>query len=111
MTRQNIFQAKQNDVELQFDITNHGNQRKAQRGIKDGWIASVIRFGKVTHKQGLRFYYLTGKQLRQFTPCQQERLKKLVVVAAQDSDTVITVYKNNKAPRNIRLKPKRLIKN
>ena len=111
MTNQFIIQTLENKTEAELCITNHGIQRKAQRGIKESWMVLVFGYGKVIHRQGLRFYFLTGKQLKYFSPKLQERLKNLVVVVAQDSNVVITAYKNSKAPKNIRHKSKRLIKN
>lgn len=87
----------------------HSLKRAAQRGIRNPWINTVVREGKVVFKQGLRFFYMTKKELRFLEPAMQERLKNLVVVMAGDDNTIITCYKNSDAISHIKRKSKRLL--
>jgi len=87
----------------------HSLKRAAQRGIRNPWIDMVIREGKVIFKQGIRFFFITKKELRFFEPALQEKLKNLVVVMAGDDNTIITCYKNKDAISHIKRKSKRLL--
>jgi hypothetical protein len=111
MTQRIINQSKFSSSVININFSYHALQRIAQRGINKTHINLVVNYGRITHKQGFRFYFLTGKELRFFPPKQADRLKNLVVVLARDANVVVTVYKDAKAPNKIRHKSKRLIKN
>jgi len=93
-----------------FFHTQHSNVRASQRGIRNPHIDIVIREGKVTYKQGIKFHYMTEKELRFYLPGLSDQLRSLVVVTAGDSNTIITCYKNKHAIGNIKRKSKRLFK-
>jgi len=90
--------------------SRHSHKRAAQRGIQNSWVSTVVNEGQVIFKQGIRFFFMTGKELRYHTPSMQKHLKSLVIVMADDSNTIITCYKNKDAISNIKRKRKRLSK-
>ena len=92
-------------------FTYHSIRRSSQRGINEDDIKQITRYGRVIRKQGLRFFYMTGSELRFMPLGAQDKLKNLVIVMAGSEDVVITAYKNKDAIRNIKRKSKRLIKN
>ena len=90
--------------------TRHSHKRASQRGIQNSWVSIIVNEGQVIFKQGIRFLFMTGKELRYHSPDMQEHLKNLVIVMADDGSTIITCYKNKDAISNIKRKSKRLIK-
>lgn len=95
--------------QVQISHSRHSNKRASQRGIQNPWINTVVREGRVVHKQGYRFFYMTDKELKFQNPSKQDKLKNLVVVMAGDSNTVVTCYKNKSAIGNIKRKSKKLL--
>ena len=91
--------------------TYHSSLRTAQRGIRNSWIAAVVREGRVIHKQGYMFFYMTDRELCYHKPDMQDKLRNLVVVVAGDSNRVVTCYKNRNGVKRIKRKSKRLITN
>jgi hypothetical protein len=104
------FNSKANINQI-FIHSEHSRSRAAQRGIRNPWIEKVIIEGQLIYKQGLKFHFMTEKELRFQAPSMQDKLKNLVVVMAGDDNTVITCYKNGDAIGNIKRKSKRLRKN
>ena len=97
----------QNEQEQIINISNHALQRAAQRGIGIDIIKIMVLNGECSQKQGLKFFYMKKDRLKYFDRKMQDKLQNLVVIMAQDN-TVITTYRNKKAIKNIKLKPKRL---
>lgn len=87
----------------------HSTVRADQRGISRSSIEILANEGQVIYKQGLRFFFMTEKDLKFFDCDLAAQLKNLVVVLAGDSNYVITSYKNPKAIKSIKRKSKRLI--
>ena len=106
----NFWGNMKNENEI-FHHTRHSVKRASQRGIRNPWIAIVMKDGKTIHKQGLKFVFLTGRQLRYYDTKLQEYLKNLVVVITNDDNTILTCYKNKDAIGNIKRKNKILVKN
>ncbi len=95
----------------QLTITNHARLRSAQRGITSGQMLLAIRYGKLIHRQGMRFYFLRGKDMPPWVdPHSLGRMKNLMVVTPSDSpDVVITVYRNVKGLKRVKRKPVHLL--
>src|SRR4051794_25396571 len=86
----------------------HARQRGAQSNLSEQDLEIVRRYGVLEHRAGARFYVMLRREVERFGDV-EPRLRKLhdvVVVVARDDNTVITVYRNAKALRNIRRKPK-----
>lgn len=91
--------------------TDHAKTRVAQRGITTDQIRVAIDYGKLVYRQGLRFYFLRGKDVPPWVdPHTMGRIKHLMVVTAGDSPgTIITAYKNGKGLRRVKRKTQRLL--
>lgn len=90
--------------------TQHSKIRSQQRCISQQMIEDTIHYGELIRKQGLRYYIMTERSacfIQQ--PQQKERLKNTVVILTPDN-AILTVYKNARAIRNVKRKPKRLAK-
>lgn len=79
-----------------FDVTQHANQRMAQRNISPSEIEFVITYGEHRHTAGAIFFHLRKKdiplELRHYSAI--SRLEGTTVVTSSDTSTVITVYRN-----------------
>ena len=90
-------------------FTSHAHLRSSNRGISRQMIEDTIKHGKKVCKQGLCFYIMIGKSIpASFTRQYAERIENTVVVLKRP-DIILTVYKNNKAMRQIQKKSKRLL--
>jgi hypothetical protein len=105
-----------NTIDLQQDLmtgdrifSRHSLKRLSQRGISKSIVQMVVANGNVIFKQGLKFYYVTKKQMKYFGPAIQKELNNLVVIMSLDN-TVITCYKNRNAVKRVKHKSKRLSK-
>ncbi|MCH8558912.1 MAG: DUF4258 domain-containing protein [Balneolia bacterium] len=96
---------------LSITFTDHAKTRVAQRGITTDQIRVAIDYGKLVHRQGLRFYFLRGKDVPPWVdPHTMGRIKHLMVVTAADSPgTIITAYKNVKGLNRVKRKSQRLL--
>ncbi|MCH8555014.1 MAG: DUF4258 domain-containing protein [Schleiferiaceae bacterium] len=84
----------------------HSRQRMSQRGLGQHLVQMVIRYGEVIHKQGLKFYFVTRKMIQANTDLEQAA--DLMVVVSGASGAVLTTYRNPRAIRRVKKKPKRL---
>jgi len=94
----------------QVNYTYHAHSRMSQRGISKDAIQACSRYGEVIHRQGLRFLYVPKRKLDLLEPGLKDKVKDLVIVLDKEIDTLLTCYRNNKAPHRIKKKPKRLSK-
>jgi hypothetical protein len=78
----------------------------AQRGLCQETIQLVLKYGRVIHKQGLKFFYIT-KRMAQGDP-ELAQATDLMVVVGRDFSTIVTCYRNPKAIKRVKRKPKRL---
>ena len=92
-----------------YNHTFHSSVRANQRGISNDDILFVIQNSKPVYKQNFCFYslknsiYYTGKFLN-------DHLINMVVLVDDKTNTIITVYKSEKAWKKIKQKSKRLSK-
>jgi hypothetical protein len=92
----------------QARLSKHAMCRRAQSNLRESDIEIVRRYGVLEHRTGARFYVVLKREVERF--CDAEpRLRKLhdiVMVVSSDDKTVITVYRNSRALREIRRKSK-----
>ncbi|EIM72428.1 hypothetical protein A3SI_19775 [Nitritalea halalkaliphila LW7] len=88
----------------------HAQVRKQQRGIRASDIQTVVDWGKCIYKQGIRFFYLPKSLIRERGLSCSDGLSDLIVVLAGKDREMITCYKNPKALRRVKKKPKRCAK-
>ena len=90
--------------------TKHSRKRSAQRGITREMIQDTLDFGTCTCKQGLEFYTMLRKDLKDlFDPSYSEKLEGVVVVLGGDG-CIRTTYKNKAGYKRIAKKSKRLFR-
>jgi hypothetical protein len=68
----------------------------------------VRRYGILEYRTGARFYVLRRREVERHREVEPRlaKLHDLVMIVSADGATVITVYRNKKALREIRRKPK-----
>ena len=98
-----------NMVNEKFHHSSHSLKRASRRGIRNAHLDIVIRFGRVEHRQGMKFYFMTDKEMRFCSPVMCDRVKNLVVVTSLDDDTLITCFKERNAIGHIKRKSKKLL--
>ena len=88
--------------------TKHSRKRTSQRGISRDMIQDTLDFGTCTCKQGLEFYTMRRKDLKdRFDPSYAEKVEGVVVVLGGDG-CIRTAYKNKSGYKRIAKKAKRL---
>lgn len=97
-----------------INYTDHAHLRMSQRGITKDLVIQALAFAHCYHKQGYLFYFVRYKDMPEdMVPRRRDRLKNLTIVAKPDYDSgkviIVTVYKSDKSPHNIRRKSKRLL--
>lgn len=88
-------------------VSDHARQRSAQSNLRASDMELVRRYGILEHRTGVRFYILRRREVERYRKV-EPRLAKLhdIVMIVSSDDTVVTVYRNKKALRDIRRKPK-----
>ena len=90
--------------------TKHSRKRSAQRGITREMIQDTLDFGTCTCKQGLEFYTMLRKDLKdRFDPGYAEKVEGVVIVLGGDG-CIRTTYKNKAGYKRIAKKSKRLFR-
>ena len=93
-----------------MQFSQHASQRAQQRAIDPLIIAEIVRYGTRIYKQGIIFHYMPKASVKQFYHwTDQRQIEDAVVITAHDG-TIITAYRNEKAVKAIKRKPKRLAK-
>lgn len=87
-------------------LSDHSNQRLAQRNLSEDEIEIVIAYGQKLHRAGAVFYYLRRCDLPLPVSPEVERLVGTAVVLSRDETTLITAWRNRrKGLKTIRCKP------
>ena len=97
------------DEYLNKSIIKHAAQRMAQRNISIQAIKNALSFGNMIHSAGVLHYFLGKKHIPIMQRCGVENAENydgIVVLVDSLSGTVITVYRNKQAQRNIKRKAK-----
>ena len=96
-------------IKISYEHSCHSLRRADQRAISDEQIKYAISNGKEVYKQGFVFYIVGHNILKSISDKQLiKKLKNIVVVVANDSNIIITCYRNNSPFKHIEKKPKRL---
>ncbi len=88
-------------------LSTHARTRRAQSNLSCEDLDLVRRYGILEHRTGVRFYVLRRREVERYR-LSEPRLEKLhdVVLIVSNDNTVITVYRNSKALKEIRRKSK-----
>ncbi|WP_100629765.1 DUF4258 domain-containing protein [Algoriphagus formosus] len=91
--------------------SRHSKIRLQQRGIHQEEIQAVLRYGRVIHRQGMKFHYLPKSKSKSLGIQDPGQLSKLMVVTVNGTPLVVTCYKHESAIHRVKKKSKRLLKN
>jgi hypothetical protein len=90
-----------------LQVTRHARARSAQRSIREQQIGLIIQLGRRFHKAGAIFCFFGEREAKRnahLAPHVVDGITGCVVVLARADQTVLTVYRNSNAPRQIRRK-------
>lgn len=96
-------------ISAQTRLSVHGRVRQQQRGIRLEDILSVLTYGKVIHKQGLKFHHLPKAVVRSKGLNCDTGISNLIVITDGFQKEVVTCYKSTKALQRIKKKSKYLL--
>lgn len=90
-------------------FTRHALLRMGQRNLSEMETSYVLQYGRLYHRTGICFYFLAARDI---PPADRktgwvQRLVGTTILVSQEGAAVITLYKNQKALREIRKKSKR----
>ncbi len=96
------------DASEQTQLSSHAKQRGAQSNLRDHDLDLVLRYGVLEHRTGVRFYVMRKREVERYRLVEPRlaKLHDIVIIVSNDDGTVITVYRNRNALRDIRRKPK-----
>ncbi|BDD02181.1 DUF4258 domain-containing protein [Persicobacter psychrovividus] len=104
-----ISQMKNTMISPAIAITEHAKRRCQQRNIKITDLQAVVTYGNIKHRQGLRFYTVSRRDLPEnINNKQADKLCRLVVVLDLVQAVVITTYFNDRPAKHVRKKGKRM---
>ena len=93
-----------------MNTTYHAKCRMQQRAINSWTVEELTKYGQVIHKHGMKFMYMSKKNIKQFyPPNEQSEIQNVMILVAKDG-TIITAYKNETAVKHVQKKNKRLSK-
>ena len=89
-------------------LSKHGSQRAAQSNLSVDDVELVRRYGVLEHRTGVRFYFIGRREVERYRVVAPRlaKLHDIVMIVSCDDDTVITVYRNRHALKQIRRKSK-----
>lgn len=92
----------------QTQVSRHAKQRGAQSNLCDHDLDLVRRYGVIEHRAGARFYVVRKREVERYRLAEPRlaKLHDIVMIVSNDDGTVITVYRNRHALRDIRRKSK-----
>lgn len=96
------------ESEASAQWSKHGRRRAAQSNLSPDDVELVRRYGVLEHRTGVRFYFVGRREVERFRfiAPRLAKLHSIVMIVSQDDDTVITVYRNRHALKQIRRKSK-----
>ena len=91
----------------EVQISRHAQHRGAQSNLRADDLDLVRRYGVLERRTGVRFYFVRKRDVERFGSV-EPRLRRLhgIVMVLSNDNTVITVYRNRQALRDIRRKSK-----
>ncbi len=89
-------------------FSSHATKRACQRRFSKNEIAYILRYARVIRKTGVRFYFLGSKDV---PPADMrlpgvQRLIGATLLVGEDGPTIVTMYKNREALKEIKRKTK-----
>jgi hypothetical protein len=94
--------------EVMMKFTNHALIRMNQRKISDKMLKLALRYGCVIYNAGAKFVFVRKKDVPEDLPkAVAEKIEGIVIVINPVDETIVTVYKNKDALREIKRKIKR----
>ena len=90
------------------ELSRHARQRGAQSNLNERDVDLLRKYGVLEHRTGVRFYFVGKREVERYRLVEPRlaKLHDLVVVASKDDRKIITIYRNRKALKGIRRKPK-----
>ncbi|MEN3039641.1 MAG: hypothetical protein ABDI07_10955 [Candidatus Kryptonium sp.] len=89
-------------------FTHHAFKRIGMRRIEQNLIDIALRYGIRIYRAGVKFIFVRRKDIPNDLPSKiAEKVNGLVLVLNPIDDTIITVYKNKNALKEIKRKLKR----
>lgn len=88
---------KENKVFEEFELTEHARQRMNQRGVSEQAVELALQFGRKIHSRHALFHVIGKKEINKLGD-QHPELKELdgvQVLTTEDSESVVTVYRNH----------------
>jgi hypothetical protein len=87
--------------------SRHAMRRAAQSNLRADDYELVRRYGVLEHRAGVRFFFIRRREVERYRGI-EPRLPKLhdIVMVLSSDDTIITVYRNRHALKDIRRKLK-----
>jgi len=76
---------------MSVQFTVHARKRMRQRGVSEEGIHLALRYGSVSHSEGRLIYRLLNRNLPRHLV---RSCRDLVVVFSPNSQTIITVYRD-----------------
>ncbi|MBF6612119.1 MAG: hypothetical protein IVW55_03235 [Chloroflexi bacterium] len=88
-------------------LSRHAKRRSAQSNLSADDLELVRRYGVLEHRTGVLFYFVRKRDVERFRRV-EPRLPMLqgVVLIMSNDDTIITIYRNSHALKDIRRKTK-----
>ncbi len=88
-------------------LSTHARLRGAQSNLSSDDVEIVRKYGILERRTGVQFYVLRRREVERYRTA-EPRLAKLhdVVLIVSGDNTVITIYRNSKALKEIRRKSK-----
>ncbi len=96
------------DAGVSAGLSEHARHRGAQSNLCATDMELVRRYGVLEYRTGVRFYILRRRDVERHRGVEPRlaKLHDIVLIVSSDGTTVITVYRNRKALRDIKRKPK-----
>ncbi len=96
------------ELEGVTQFSKHGSQRVAQSNLSEDDVDLVRRYGVLEHRTGVRFYFIGRREVERYRVVAPRlaKLHDIVMIVSCDDQTVITVYRNRHALKQIKRKSK-----
>ncbi|WP_417228309.1 DUF4258 domain-containing protein [Amphritea sp.] len=88
---------KETGVFEDLELTEHARQRMNQRGVSEQAVELALQFGRKIHSRRALFHVIGKKEINKLGD-QHPELKELdgvQVLTTEDSESIITVYRNH----------------
>ena len=88
---------KETKVFEDLELTEHARQRMDQRGVSEQAVELALQFGRKIHSRRALFHVIGKKEINKLGDLHPElkELDGVQVLTTEDSESVITVYRNH----------------